>query len=165
MDIHELFERAAEEGRVGIARKSRLVDARPAAPGQVIVTIIAGEGKETQSRPAAPGDMVVRNRCESSGYEQYLVSAGKFADRYEGPLGEADPEGWRPYRPKGLEMLYVIIREEDGSFSFTAPWGEEMVVRPGDAIVCNPSDHEDTYRVAHAVFECTYEIVKSPVGG
>lgn len=86
MDVYALFEIAEREGRVGVARKSKLVDARAAVPGEVIVTLILGEGKETQSRPAAAGDMVVRNRCEATGNEEYLVRARTFAERYEGPL-------------------------------------------------------------------------------
>jgi hypothetical protein len=162
MDVEALFARAEQDGRVGVARKSKPVDARPATPGEVVVTIIAGEGKETQSKPAAAGDWVVRNRCESSGHEQYLVSAGKFAERYEGPLGPPDGEGWAPYRPRGVDMLYAFVRDQDGSFRFTAPWGEAMVARPGDALVRDPNDPKDLYRVQAAAFACTYEIVKPP---
>lgn len=162
MDVETLFAKAERDGRVGVARKSKPVDARPATPGEIVVTVIAGEGKETQSKPAAAGDWVVRNRCESSGHEQYLVSAGKFAERYEGPLGPADRDGWAPYRPRGVEMLYALVRDEDGSFSFTAPWGEAMVARPGDALVRDPNDPKDLYRVQAAAFKCTYEIVKAP---
>jgi hypothetical protein len=53
----------------------------------VIVTVIKGEGKETESPPAGPGDMVVRNRCPETGNEEILVSAAKFPQRYEGPVG------------------------------------------------------------------------------
>ena len=35
-----------------------------------------------------------------------------------------------------------------------------LVVRPGDAIVRNPADPGDTYRVAAASFACTYEIIE-----
>lgn len=160
MDVEALFARAEQDGRVGVARKSKPVDARPAVLGEIVVTVIAGEGRETQSRPAAAGDRVVRNRCESSGHEQYLVSASKFAERYDGPLGPADRDGWAPYRPRGVEMLYTPVRDQDGSFSFTAPWGEEMVARPGDALVRDPNDPADIYRVQAAAFACTYEIVK-----
>lgn len=162
VDVEALFARAERDGRVGVARKSKPVDARTAVPGEIVVTVIAGEGKETQSQPAAAGDRVVRNRCESSGHEQYLVSAGKFADRYEGPLGPPDGEGWAPYRPRGVDMLYALVRVQDGSFSFTAPWGEAMVARPGDALVRDPNDPKDLYRVQAAAFACTYEIVKPP---
>jgi hypothetical protein len=162
MDVHALFETAEREGRVGVARKSKLVDARAAVPGEVIVTLILGEGKETQSGPADAGDMVVRNRCEATGNEEYLVGARTFAERYEGPLGAADSAGWSAYRPRGPEMRYVVVRPEDGAFNFIAPWNEEMVARPGDVIVRNPTDANDTYRVAGASFACTYEIVRAP---
>ena len=62
-DVQAMFDQAEQEGRVGLARKTKPVDVRPALPGEVVVTIIAGEGKETESPPAQPGDVVVRNRC------------------------------------------------------------------------------------------------------
>ena len=58
-------------------------------------------------------------------------------------------------------MLYFVVREGDGTFSFTAPWGEPMTARPGDAIVRSPEDSTDTYRIAAAAFACTYEILRS----
>jgi hypothetical protein len=159
-DVHAMFEQAEREARVGLARKTMPVDVRPAEPGEVVVTVIAGEGKETGSPPAQPGDMVVRNRCPATGNEAILVSAAKFAERYEGPIGPADAEGWRPYRPRGIEMQYFVVRAADGSFTFTAPWGEPMVARPGDAIVRSAQDPADTYRIAAEAFACTYEILR-----
>lgn len=159
MDVHALFDAAEREGRVGVARKTRPVDVRWAVPGEIVVTIIAGEGKETQSRPAVAGDRVVRNRCPETGDEFYLVAAASFADRYAGPLGAVTADGWQPYRPRGIDMRYMRVRPEDGAFTFTAPWGEAMVARPGDIIVRNPADRSDTYRVARLSFDCTYEIV------
>jgi hypothetical protein len=159
-DVHAMFDQAERDARVGIARKSRPVDVRRADPGEVIVTIIVGEGKETQSPPAQPGDMVVRNRCPETGNEEILVSATKFAERYEGPIGPMDAGGWEPYRPRGIKMRYFIVRDTDGTFTFTAPWGGLMAVRPGDAIVRNPGDPADTYRIAAAAFACTYEILQ-----
>jgi hypothetical protein len=160
-DIGELFETAEAACKVGLARKTRSVDARPASAGEVIVTFIAGEGKETRSKPAEAGDMVVRNRCLETGNEEYLVSAKKFAARYQGPHGSADAEGWSEYRPVAPEMRYFIIDESVGDFVFTAPWGEEMVAKAGDAIVRNPEDPADTYRIAARNFKCTYEIIAS----
>jgi len=162
MDIPSLFAAAQQEGRVGLARKSKPVDARLSLPGEGVITIIAGEGKETQSKPAEPGDMVVRNRCEATGHEQYLVKAAKFAELYERLIGAEDAEGWQTYQPHGADMLYFIVRDRDGSFSFNAPWGEAMVARPGDAIVRNATDPADTYRVAKDAFGCTYEIIQEP---
>jgi hypothetical protein len=159
-DVHAMFDQAERDGRVGLARKARPVDVRPAQPGEVVATVIAGEGKETQSPPAQPGDLVVRNRCPETGNEEILVSAAKFAERYEGPLAPADAAGWQPYRPRGIEMAYFVVRAADGTFTFTAPWGESMVARPGDAIVRDPRDPADTYRIAAAAFACTYEILQ-----
>jgi hypothetical protein len=162
MDVVSLFATAQQEGRVGLARKTRPIDARPAMLGEVIMTIIAGGGKETQSKPAEAGDMVVRNRCAATGGEQYLVKSTSFAERYEATPETADAQGWRHYRPRGAEMLYFIVREQDGSFRFDAPWGEPMVAQPGDAIARNPTNPSDTYRVAREAFTCTYEIVREP---
>jgi hypothetical protein len=159
-DVQAIFDQAERDGRVGVARKTMAVDVRPAEPGEVVVTVIAGEGKETESPPAQPGDMVVRNRCPATGNEEILVTAAKFAERYEGPIGAAGADGWQPYRPRGVEMRYLVVREADGSFTFTAPWGEPMSARPGDAIVRSPADPADTYRIAAAAFACTYEILQ-----
>lgn len=163
VDVQALFAKAEGDGRVGAARKTKPVDVRPAETGEIVVTIIAGEGKETQSPPAAAGDMVVRNRCPETGNEEILVSAAKFVQRYEGPIGEADAQGWAPYRPKGVEMLYLTLAANEGPFSFTAPWGEPMMARPGDAIVQDPNNPADTYRIAAAAFACTYEVLR-PAG-
>ena len=160
VDVQALFARAELDGRIGTARKTKPVDARPAEPGEVVVTVIAGEGKETQSPPAEAGDMVVRNRCAETGNEEILVKPAKFAQRYEGPIGSAGADGWLPYRPTGVEMLYLTLGPSEGPFSFIAPWGEPMVAKPGDAIVQDPSNAKDTYRIAAGAFACTYEVVK-----
>jgi hypothetical protein len=162
VDILAYFDGVAAVDGAGLARKTKPVDVRPAGAGEVVVTVILGEGRETVSPPAAPGDMVVRNRCPETGNEEILVAAGRFGERYEGPLGEADAGGFRPYRPRGVEMRFVVVREADGAFSFMAPWGEAMVARPGDAIVQDPRDPADTYRIARAAFACTYEILAEP---
>src|SRR4029453_18079065 len=98
-DVHALFAAAEIAGQVGIARKTKPVDARPARAGEVVVTVIKGEGRETQSSPAADGDWVVRNRCAATGNEEYLVKAEVFAERYRGPSSAPDQEGWREFRP------------------------------------------------------------------
>ncbi|MFN0218258.1 MAG: hypothetical protein ACKVP4_05530 [Hyphomicrobium sp.] len=157
--------RADAAGGVGVARKTMPVDVRPAKPGEIVVSIIAGEGKETQSSPAEAGDMVVRNRCPETGNEEILVRGTKFSERYAGPSGPADESGWREYAPRGVEMRYAILNSAEGAFSFMAPWGEPMAARPGDAIVQDPRNPADTYRIAAAAFRCTYEIVTPPQSG
>jgi hypothetical protein len=162
VDINAFFHKASSLGGEGLARKTKTVDVREATPGEVVVTVIKGEGKETQSPPAKAGDMVVRNRCPESGNEEFLVPASKFVSRYEGPTGPAAEGGWRPYRPRGADMRFVVVTEKDGEFTFTAPWGETMVARPGDAIVQDAQDPKDTYRVQKSAFTCTYEEIRSP---
>ena len=104
VDINAFFQSASSLGGEGLARKTKIVDVREATPGEVVVTVIKGEGKETQSPPAKAGDMVVRNRCPESGNEEFLVPSAKFASRYEGPTGPAGEDGWRPYRPRGADI-------------------------------------------------------------
>jgi hypothetical protein len=162
VDVVAYFQQAQDARGAGLARKTKLVDGRPAKPGEIIVTMIKGEGKETQSPPAKPGDMVVRNRCPETGNEEILVTADTFARRYEGPAGATAAEGWSPYRPRGIEMRFVVVAERDGDFAFSAPWGESMVARPGDAIVQDLNNTKDTYRIAKAAFACTYEVLREP---
>jgi hypothetical protein len=137
-----------------------LVDARPAKPGEVVVTVIAGEGKETSSKSAARGDWVVRNRCEPTGNEEYLVASDTFKERYR-PTGKPpEGDGWQEHRPEGKVMRFFVLKPEHGEFVFEAPWGERMVAKPGDAIVQDPASPGDTYRVAAAAFACTYQVLE-----
>jgi hypothetical protein len=160
-DVIALMERAQTEGRAGTARKTKLVDARPAHVGEVIVTAIKGEGKETQSPPAKKGDWVVRNRCPETGNEQYLGTADRFTDRYRVTGSPVSAHGWREYRPVGRQVWFYILPPGTPPFTFVAPWGEAMVARAGDALVQDPKNEKDVYRVAAASFACTYEVVGS----
>jgi hypothetical protein len=159
-EVVAMMDRARADGRTGQARKTRPVDVRPARAGEVVVTMIAGEGKETTSKPAQAGDWVVGNRCAETGNEQYLVSAATFADRYTAPTGTPDGDGWRESIPRGKTMRFLLLGPEEGGFTFVAPWGETMVARTGDAIMQDPDKPGDVYRVAAASFRCTYEVVR-----
>lgn len=161
-DVLARFARAVAAHRVGVARKTKPVDARPARPGEIVVTVIQSEGVETRSKPAEAGDWVVRNRCPETGNETYLVKAATFAARYGEPRGPADADGWREFHPTGRDMRYYFVTDREGDFTFTAPWGETMVAKPGDAIIQTPGDEKDTYRVAAKSFACSYEIVRAP---
>ena len=164
-DMDAIFDQAERGGRIGVARKVKPVDVRPARVGEIIVTVIKGEGEETRSPPANPGDMVVRNRCPETGDEEILVSQAKFPDRYEGPAGPGAGDPWREYRPRGKDMLYFKLGPGSTPLTFNAPWGGTMTAVAGDVIVRNPSDKKDTYRIAGAAFACTYEIVCQPKAG
>lgn len=154
-----LFAQMKEQGHTGIARKTKEVDARPAKAGEIVVTIIKGEGVETTSKPAEEGDWVVRNRCPETGNEEILVKAAKFPQRYGEAQSQPDASGYSSFRPTGADMGYFTVNDEIGAFTFKAPWGEDMVAKPGDAIVQVVGNESDTYRIAAASFACTYEIV------
>jgi hypothetical protein len=82
------------------------------------------------------------------------------------PIRRADPTRGRgrlaPLSAARHGYAFVVVTEKDGAFTFTAPWGETMVARPGDAIVQDAQDPKDTYRVQKAAFACTYEEIRSP---
>lgn len=162
IDIVAYFQQVLSTRGAGLAHKTKPVDVRAAKVGEVIVTTIKGEGKETQSPPAQAGDMVVRNRCPVTGNEQFLVRAASFARKYQGPIGPRAIDGWSPYRPRGIQMEFVVVPEQEREFAFIAPWGEKMIARPGDSIVQDPNNTRDTYRVAKESFSCTYEIIREP---
>jgi len=162
VDILAMFAAADGQHRVGLAAKTRPVAGRPALAGEIITTLIKGEGVETRSKPAEAGDVVVRNRCPETGNEEYLIKAARVADRYGAPSGTPDAGGWREYSPKGVEMRYFIVSPTEGPWTFNAPWGEGMVARSGDAIVQDPKNPKDTYRIAAASFRCTYAIIRAP---
>ena len=128
------------------------------------MTVIAGEGEETRSKPAEVGDWVIRNRCPVTGDDQSLVKAANSANatpaRRASPMPPAVAASSRP-APAGAGQSFTVGPDE-GAFTFTAPWGEAMVARPGDAIVQDPKRTTDTYRVARDSFTCTYEILTQP---
>ena len=162
VDIVAVFGKAASENRVGIAKKTKPVDGRPAKAGEVVVTIIKNEGVETKSKPAEAGDLVVRNRCPETGNEEYLVKANRVKDRYSEAKGAADKDGWQEYEPKGSDMKFFVVTAADGELAFQAPWGEAMKAIPGDTIVQDPANPKDTYRIAAASWRCTYNVTKAP---
>lgn len=163
IDILAFFDAVSARDGVGLAAKTQAVDARRAEPGEVIETYIAGEGLETRSAPARPGDMVVRNRCEATGNEEFLLSRDVFARKYSGPTGTSVQEGWQEYRPVSGPVRFVYVPATQAAFSFLAPWGEPMIARPGDIIAQDPADPGDTYRIARKAFDCTYEVL-DPAG-
>lgn len=159
------FTQAQQTGITGIAIKTKPVLARPAKEGEIITTIIKGEGVETISEPAKEGDWVVQNICAATGNEEILVRKAKFVQRYK----EADksnihltpvPDNYLPFIPKGIEMNYFIVPESTPEFAMQAPWGELQRFQAGDAVVQSTTDSQDIYRIQKAAFECTYTIIK-----
>jgi len=148
-EVAEMFRQADAEGKVALYNKFGTVQARLAQEGEVVNTVINGVQETTNT--ASAGDVVIKN-IGSASQEEYIIDGGKFAKRYttKGDLGEnfidAEPVG----------STYAFTYQGEG-FTFTAPWGEDMVVENGDAI-CAPSkdDLNDVYRIEAGAFVATY---------
>lgn len=159
------FTQAQQAGITGIAIKTKPVLARPAKEGEIITTIIKGEGVETVSEPAKKGDWVVQNICPETGNEEILVRKAKFAQRYntaeKSEINLASyPSDYQPFTPQGVEMNYFIVPDSTPPFVMKAPWGELQRFQSGDAVVQSTTDNQDVYRIQKAAFECTYTILK-----
>lgn len=159
------FTQAQQAGITGVAIKTKPVLARPAKEGEIITTIIKGEGVETVSEPAKEGDWVVQNICPETGNEEILVKKAKFAQRYNTTEKNeinlvSYPNDYQPFIPKGIEMNYFIVPGSTTAFAMKAPWEELQRFQPGDAVVQSTTDNQDIYRIQKAAFECTYTILK-----
>jgi len=166
IDIKAWFAGAQAADRVGMAAKQKIIVARPAQVGEVVVSVVYGQGEETRSKPAEEGDMVATDLCRpdsvEKGYNTYLLKAATFKTRYGEALSEPDAAGRREYRPVGKKMLFAVLQPSEGPWAFTAPWGEQMLALPGDSIVQDPANPSDTYRVDAVAFKCTYEVLEPP---
>jgi hypothetical protein len=90
IDIYAYFQKASGLSSDRLARKTKIVDVRLATPGEVVVTVIKGEGKETQSPPAKAGDVVVRNRCPEA---ETRSSSSPLRNSPADTTGRPDPRG------------------------------------------------------------------------
>lgn len=140
-------------------KKFRRVYARRAQEGEKIVTV-TDDGVETVNT-AKKGDFVVKNQTDAE--EMYVMSDEKFNDRYR-VLTEIE-DGFAEYQPIGkivaVELTPQVLSELNlaAEFEFMAPWGEKMVAKQGDYLVC-PSDFNEIYRIARKEFFETYELDK-----
>lgn len=141
--------------------KSSRVHARPAVPGEVIVSV-TDTGEETRNR-AQPGDKVVENLTRAR--EQYLVSDETFGQRYRA-VAELD-DTWTEYAPLGKVRAIEITAElvarlgVGDEFLLLAPWGSEQSAQEGDFLVSPLPDLREVYRIAKSEFRQTYR----PLGG
>lgn len=137
-------------------RKCKPVLARLAEEGEW-VSSISSDGQETRNQAAA-GDYLVQNQTGAS--ERYLIKPEKFRERYL--FDKPAEDGFDQYRPIG----WVVALKLDGArlqsldlperFQFIAPWGEPMVCKRDDYIVC-PPDYSEIYRIADREFNETYK--------
>lgn len=127
----------------------RDVDSMPAlsygvntVEGLKVVTILP-DGKETQNT-AARGDIIMSGVSR----EKYVVKAAKFPKLYVGSIGSSVHPEQNP--------RMVARWTSNQTIGFRAPWGEEMVLKPGDYVV-READGNGFYRIAKAEFEQTYQ--------
>jgi hypothetical protein len=147
MNIAERFAEAVRAGKVRHYRKKQTVAIRPAVPNEVVETVIDGE-RETVNTARA-GDYVVRG---AKG-EHYVISPETKAERYGGPIGGPQADGFRDYKAKG--DVYAFQYEGD-TFTFVAPWGENMIVNPGDYIGATEIGSDQIYRIEKSAFADSY---------
>jgi len=108
---------------------------------QTPVVTVTADGRETQNS-AEPNDVIMSG---PSG-ERYVVRSSKFPKLYVGSVGgTVHPE----QSPRS-----VALYSGDSPVSFVAPWGESMVLKPGDYLV--REDEGKYYRIARHEYEMTY---------
>jgi len=153
MNIKDAFDAAVRNNKVRPYRKKANVRIRPAVAGEVIETRIDGQ-RETVNTAKA-GDYVVRGVKG----EQYVITPETLATRYGPPLSDPDAHGFRQYDAQGVVHAF---RYEGAPTTFTAPWGEAMVVNPGDYIGTAALGSDQFYRIARDAFAETYAEIGGP---
>ncbi len=141
-----LFKKAEQTGLVAKYNKFGKVTVRKAKPGEVIDTIIGGKKETTNT--AKTGDVVVQNPTG----ELYVMTESKFLGRYtvSGTIGA------KPIAAKATGSCWAF-QYKGQAFSFQAPWGEEMIVEPGDFIAQSAQgNYDDIYRIEKNAFKRTY---------
>jgi len=110
------------------------------------VETYTADGLETKNI-AKPGNYVL---CGPSG-ELYVLKAEKIAKLYTGKIGGI-------ITPEQADRQVAVYNLET-PIKFTAPWGEDMVIKPGDYLV-KEQDGSGYYRIAKKEFEQTYNSVQ-----
>lgn len=124
--------------------KTGTVRARLALEGEKIDTIL--DGKLETTNTAKPFDVVVIGPKN----EEYLVPQNTFIPRYKGP---ALTHELQSYEAQGI--VFAIPWDQD-PLTFVAPWGEEMIIEPGDYLASTTRDGDAPYRIEREAFSLTY---------
>jgi PGDYG protein len=109
--------------------------------GEQPVVTVTSDGKETQN-VAEKGDIIMSGPSR----ENYVVKAAKFPKLYQGQLGQSVVPEQNP--------RMVAAYTGNQPVTFTAPWGENMILKPGDYLV--KDGDQGYYRVAKVEYEQTY---------
>ena len=111
------------------------------APRQMPVVTVTSDGKETQNT-AEPNDIIISGATG----ERYVIKSAKFPKLYVGQIGgQVHPE----QSPRN-----VAAYSGNSPVTFKAPWGEDMILKPGDYLV--KEDEGKYYRIAKKEYELTY---------
>jgi len=99
------------------------------------------DGKETKNT-AMPDDIIMSGPSK----ERYVVKAAKFPKLYSGTIGS-------PVIPEQSPRQVALYSGKE-AVNFKAPWGEDMVLKPGDYLVKEAEGKY--YRIAKHEYEITY---------
>jgi hypothetical protein len=136
-----------------VGKKTAQVIAFSTNVGEQVATIMKN-GHVVTTNTAKAGDRRIVN---PSG-EQYLISADKFAARYNAT------EKPTIYIPKAAPIQITRLAE---NVEFVAPWGELMQIRAGGVLAttdtANPSGigRNDVYGIQKEEFAETYSIIQN----
>lgn len=108
---------------------------------QLVVTVTA-DGKETQKQ-ANPNDIIMSGPSK----EKYAIDAAKFPKLYQGKIGDV-------VIPEQSPRTVAKVNNLEQPITFKAPWGEDMVLKPGDYLV--KDGDQGYYRIAKHEYEKTY---------
>lgn len=107
---------------------------------QPIVTYTS-DGKETEN-VAQINDIILSGPSK----ENYVLKPNKFSKLYQGEIGQTVVPEQSP--------RMVAVYTGDKTVQFKAPWGELMVLKPGDYLVKDMD--QGYYRIAKVEYEQTY---------
>lgn len=146
VDAVTYFLKALSENRIAKYKKFGNYVAEIATKRQRVITFINGV-KETENEAQA-GDYILTGPQG----ERYVLKPNKLKERYK-KIGE-DLAGRSIYKAIGECWA---IQYHGKPFTFTAPWGEEMICNSGDYICSTKTDGTDVYRIDQNVFLQTYK--------
>lgn len=143
----EYFEKAKEAGKLIKYTKFGKFKVYPTVPGMVVETIIDGQ-VETKNT-AKIGDVLLVGASN----ERYLLSKAKLKERYTRKAVHSRYDIW-----EATGTCFAVKYKGKGSFTFKAPWGEDMLCNSGDYI-CSPTNDNsnDVYRIEEKTFAKTYK--------
>ncbi len=139
----DLFMQAQQDCKLHYYQKYGYFTAERALYEQRVDTIINGVVETTNI--ANPGDYIVTGRQN----EMYVLSPEKMDQRYRYVSGKL-------YEAVGNCYAFKYLGR---SFTFMAPWGEEMICNYHDYICSTGVDGSDVYRIEQSAFLSTYRLV------